>query len=595
MNENLKKIRSMCSSLEFTGNTSDEYLFTINCVDYFYFSKNIGQVDILEGFTDGANDGGIDFVHNDGYRINLIQGKSGENLTFNEIRDALTKMSITINDFRANNIDKYSDLLKANLRNVLEASSTDEIELTIFTNTDLSNELVKKIEDLKNNSEFESYTVNVYGKDDIETQVLNIDEASMSIPMGVLELDDKNYIEYADGDGAIFTIKANSLKNLYIDYSKKGLFGYNLREQISQKSVDTAIDKTISNEREKFWFFNNGITIGCKDYRPDGKTVKLYDFSIINGAQTTSKIGKSTEIDANHDFCLVCKVIKSADDDFMRDISKASNSQKPIKDRDLKANSVEQRTLQKHFIDNGKYQLAVEIKRGVKPKNVRLVEPWQKVTNEYVGQILLATQYQMPGAARSQKADIFSKDSTYIKIFSRDKIKKYDYNTIYDLVRIASKYDEFKIRFKEQNDERASRSKSDIEKKELNAKNGICINAKFVVLGILSYYIKRLYFGIKDVYDDNYEKPIITGNLSLDYEDDDFDEKLEYLFEYIISRLHALYEKNEVALSLTSYSNFFKTDKTYREHIIPEFEQILRDKFDSDKIMKNIDIFESKR
>lgn len=591
MNNNLNKIRQLCNSLEFNGNTSDEFLFTINCVDYFYFSKNIGEVDILDGFTDGANDGGIDFVYFDGYRINLIQGKSSDSLTFNDIRDALTKMTITINDFKAKNIDKYSDKLKSNLRNIMETVNTDEMELTIFTNTDLTNDMIRKIEDLKNNAEFESYTVNVYGKDDIDTQVLNIDETSMSIAQGTLELEDRNYIEYANGEGAIFTIKANSLKNLYIDYGKKGLFGYNLREQISQKSVDTAIDKTINSERDKFWFFNNGITIGCKDYIPDGKTVKLYDFSIINGAQTTSKIGKSTIVDENHDFCLVCKVIKSSDDDFMREISKASNSQKPIKDRDLKANSVEQRTLQKNFIENGKYQLAVEIKRGVKPKNAKNVENWQKVTNEYIGQILLAAQYQMPGTARSAKADIFSKDTTYIKLFSKDKIKKYDYNTIYDLVRLGSKYDEFKIKFKEQNDERASRTKNDTEKKNLNALNGVCNNAKFVVIGILAYYIKRLYFNIRDSYDDNFEKPIIVGNLSLDYEQDDYKEKLEYLFEYIINRLSSLYDKNEVSLSLTSYSNFFKTDKVYRDVIIPEFEAILNDKFDREKIINNIDIF----
>lgn len=594
MNNNLNKIRQMCMSLDFTGNTSDEYLFTINCIDYFYFSKNIGEVDILDGFTDGANDGGIDFVYYDGYRINLIQGKSSDNITFNDIRDSLTKMVVTINDFRARNIDKYSDVLKSNLRNIMESVDTDEMELTIFTNTELSNDLVRKIEDLKNNIEFESYTINVYGKEDIETQVLNIDETAMYIPQGVLELENKNYIEYADGAGAIFTIKANSLKNLFIDYGKKGLFGYNLREQISQKTVDSAIDRTIASDRDKFWFFNNGITIGCKDYIPDGKTVKLYDFSIINGAQTTSKIGKSTIVDENHDFCLVCKVIKSYDDDFMREISKASNSQKPIKDRDLKANAVEQRSLQKNFIENGKYQLAVEIKRGVKPKNVKYVDNWQKVTNEYIGQILLATQYQMPGTARSQKADIFSKDTTYIKIFSKDKIKKYDYNTIYDFVRLGKKYDDFKLKFKDDVDERVARTKNETEKKNLNGLKGVCNNAKFVVLGIISYYIKRLYFGIKDLYDDDFEKPIITGDLSLNYNFDDYNEKLEYLFEYIINRLSNLYDRTSVTLSLTSYSNFFKTDKIYREVIIPEFDAILNDKFDKEKILKNIDVFSNK-
>ena len=65
MDDNLKKIRALTENLDFSGNNSDEFLFTINCVDYFYYGGNIGKVDIIDGFTDGANDGGIDFVYSD--------------------------------------------------------------------------------------------------------------------------------------------------------------------------------------------------------------------------------------------------------------------------------------------------------------------------------------------------------------------------------------------------------------------------------------------------------------------------------------------------------------------------------------------------
>ena len=36
-----------------------------------------------------------------------------------------------------------------------------------------------------------------------------------------------------------------------------------------------------------FWLKNNGITIVCGDFEIDGREVKLRDFSIINGGQTT--------------------------------------------------------------------------------------------------------------------------------------------------------------------------------------------------------------------------------------------------------------------------------------------------------------------
>ena len=60
------KILEMCKNLNFPqGKLSDEYLFTIKAVDLFYYKKNIGQIDIKMGFTDGSNDGGIDFVYSD--------------------------------------------------------------------------------------------------------------------------------------------------------------------------------------------------------------------------------------------------------------------------------------------------------------------------------------------------------------------------------------------------------------------------------------------------------------------------------------------------------------------------------------------------
>ena len=90
------------------------------------------------------------------------------------------------------------------------------------------------------------------------------------------------------------------------------------------------------------------------------------------------------------DFYLSCKVIKALSEDdkiegrFIQKVSEASNSQKPIKPRDLKANAPEQQLLQDKALRN-KHKLAIEIKRGVKPKTQTRLEKWQKVTNEYVG------------------------------------------------------------------------------------------------------------------------------------------------------------------------------------------------------------------
>lgn len=597
MKENLIKIKNLCSGNSFSGNTSNEYLFTVNCVDYFFYEKNIGQVDIRDGFTDGANDGGIDFVYDDGVKLYLIQGKSQSDLKYNDIRDAYSKILETVNNFSIGNTNDYNSKLKAIYKNTIDKLDNPEIEFILFTNTVLDKSVLSKVDDLNKNGDFQNYHLVVYGKDEIDNKILSVDDGNMYVSYGELELGNTQYLDYNDGIGAIFTVKAFSLKELYEKKRSEGLFGYNLREQISQASVDNQIDKTISEDKKNFWYYNNGITIGCSDFHKDGNKLKLYDFSIINGAQTTSKIGRSNLVKRDNDFCLVCKVIKSEnslDDDFIRKISEASNSQKPIKPRDLKSNSTEQKILQNNFINNGKYQLAVEIKRGVKPQNYRNVDAWKRINNEYIGQILLATQYQKPGTARSNKADIFGKDTTYLLVFSKDKVKNYDYNTIYDLVNLAHLYDNFRIKYVEEKEKEINKKTDENAKKMLNNLISVCNNAKFVTIALISYFIKKLYFNVKDANDDNFNLPILKGDLSLNYSNDDYVDKLEYLFGYIIDRLSMIYNTNEVNLKLTSHSNFFKTDKNYKEVIVPEFDKILNDNYDKEKILDNIKVFDNK-
>lgn len=194
-------------------------------------------------------------------------------------------------------------------------------------------------------SEFEpncNASIQVYDEEDYKNKEAILFQGSDLIPKDSLELfinEDKknNVLSYGD-DGIIVNIKASSLKKLFKKYSNSGLFSYNLREHIVQKSVDEGIEETIKSNSDKFWFFNNGITIGCNNFEKDGNKIKLYDFSIINGAQTTTKIAKSKYLTDSNDFVLACKIVRAKnsfknDEDFITKISEASNSQKPIKQR----------------------------------------------------------------------------------------------------------------------------------------------------------------------------------------------------------------------------------------------------------------------
>lgn len=580
-----KKISEMCKNLNFPkGKLSDEYLFTLYAVDLFYYKKNMGQIDIKTGFTDGPNDGGIDFIYTDNETMYLIQGKSSKNLSLEDIKNVFLKMSETIINFDEKNYDKYSQILKTAYINAYDDLNADKnVEFVLFTNTTIDDTLKKKITDFARTAPLNNYKISVFDKDDIKEKEAIIDQDSDLIEEDTIEImlspNNKSDILAYGENGIIVNVKASSVKHLYEKHSTRGLFSYNLREHISQKSVDDAIDRTIKNERDRFWFYNNGITIGCEDFRKDGNRIKLYRFSIINGAQTTTKIGKSKFVDDKNDFVLSCKVVKAEnsvekDGDFIGKISEASNSQKPIKPRDLKANAREQKIMQNESEKNGKYSLAIEIKRGVKPQNYRKVEKWQRVTNEYIGQLIYACIFQHPGPARNSKNSMFSSSKLYNQIFRRN----HDYNTLYDLVRIGNTYDEFLSEFILKND--------DIDMIAV-AKNG-----KLTVMAILLYLYKKkkgivISFNSEQLHKDNVTELLITN-----YPEDDLDEKLKNLFTYIIRELRKIYETKKDSMKITSYSNFFKSEQIY-ELILKEFDNL--DEWDTQKIADYMIIFEKKK
>lgn len=262
--------------------------------------------------------------------------------------------------------------------------------------------------------------------------------------------------------------------------------------------------------------------------------------------------------------------------EFITKISEASNSQKPVKQRDLKANAPEQRRLQNESAKNGKYSLSIEIKRGVHPANYKKVDKWRKVTNEYLGQLIYACILQHPGPARNSKNAIFSSKKLYTQIFMR----KHDYNTLYDIVRIAHIYNEFVEEFV------AKSNENDTQKIAL-MKNG-----KFTIIAILFYLYKKQ-LGLVDSYlSDKVRKDNITGLLITDYDGDDLDKKIKDLFNFIVRIVDQIYDANVHKLKVTSYSNFFKAETNY-EIMLQRFDDL--DDYDKSKVKTLMSVFTQKK
>ena len=220
------KLKTMCEACGVAkGRQSDEYLFTLNAVDLFFYKRNIGQVDIKTGFVDAPNDGGIDYIFSDGDSLCLIQGKSSQSLTLDEIKNVYNKMADTVVRFEDRDTDSFSELLKTAYSNAYDNLSDEKnIELILFTNTEINDTIKSSINRLSQNQNLKRYKLSIYGQDDIklrdaiiETDSDLVDEDKITI---LLDGDKESNILKYRNNGIIVNVMASSVKKLYEKYGK---------------------------------------------------------------------------------------------------------------------------------------------------------------------------------------------------------------------------------------------------------------------------------------------------------------------------------------------------------------------------------------
>ena len=182
-----------------------------------------------------------------------------------------------------------------------------------------------------------------------------------------------------------------------------------------------------------------------------GKTTEALAFFFLNATDADRSTKLVGETDFDQDFYIQCKIIKnkyeSVDErlEFIANVAEATNTQKPIKDKDLIANRIEQRLLKRQLADAGIY---CQIKRGEKVNKKLYPAAWQNTTNEELGQFLLSFVYQKPGTARGSKASICGNKERYHLLFS----KKYNSGLLSDLLKIKAFYKLWASRVKKTDD-----------------------------------------------------------------------------------------------------------------------------------------------
>lgn len=321
-----------------------------------------------------------------------------------------------------------------------KASSTRPLKIRLITNHNpktVSNKraIMKALQAMKPEHEYVTYHIS-FGFD-IEYEIMEIEDPKEYVDEAIIKLDaPNNFMRFGTEESLLVNISALSLKNLYEQYGYRGLFAQNLRYYVKNAKIDENIIESIQEHPENFWYYNNGVILICDDYLVEGDRILVKNFSIINGGQTTKLVGE-TEFD--QDFYIQCKIIKNKYEtvderlEFIANVAEATNTQKPIKNKDLIANRIEQRLLKKQLADVGIY---CQIKRGEKVNKKLYPAAWQNTTNEELGQFLLSFVYQRPGTARGNKASICGNKERYNLLFN----KKYNSEFLGDLLKIKAFY-----------------------------------------------------------------------------------------------------------------------------------------------------------
>ncbi|HET6325817.1 MAG TPA: AIPR family protein [Planctomycetaceae bacterium] len=155
--------------------------------------------------------------------------------------------------------------------------------------------------------------------------------------------DEKNSIECR-----VLSMRGDKIAELY-ERARIRLFARNVRGYLGQSPpVNDAMKETLQDEPDRFFYYNNGITILCDDAeskKRDGKeTLHVKHPQIINGQQTTRTLAAHPRLAANASVMVKVIAVKqqsSGDkqfNDLLSSIVVGTNFQSPIKQSDLRSN-----------------------------------------------------------------------------------------------------------------------------------------------------------------------------------------------------------------------------------------------------------------
>lgn len=196
--------------------------------------------------------------------------------------------------------------------------------------------------------------------------------------------------------------------------ANQSLYKYNVRGPLTRSPVNRQIRATVrdASQHKYFPLFHNGITIITKTLEVDPETIGITDYFVVNGCQSLTALYDNKKF-LTDDLRVLTKFIQlDPASKLAETVTRYSNNQNAVKDRDFVANDTIQIRLQNEFAElyGGEYHF--EIKRGELP------QPGVTISNEIAGLILRAFDLKEPWATH-RSGEVLDPEKKYKAVFAQ--------------------------------------------------------------------------------------------------------------------------------------------------------------------------------
>lgn len=393
---------------------------------------NLNEDEIEDTITDGAMDGGIDAIHinnKDVHVFNFKYAEKFEKTNTNFPENDIDKILVTMERIYNKSItkDDVNEILWDKITEIWELFDRGPLNFKYYLCSNKRRPVehaIRKFETALSKYRFVEY--HYYDQEDIVSKILEKKYRKID---GEVHFVDTQYFDRSDGPlkGIVATVAATELIDLVKDPNNpeeivEDVFNENVRVYLKLKNrINQSIfDTAISDENFVFWYLNNGITILCDEcqYTPNSRSplVKLTNLQIVNGGQTTYALFEAYLKDKSklENVLVLVRICETKKDYRIGErISETTNSQTPIRTRDLHANDRIQRKLEEQFRSLGYFYERKKNQFQNEPKDKR-------IDNELLGQIYLAYYLDMPSEAKNIKTIVFG--DKYDEIFDELQI-----------------------------------------------------------------------------------------------------------------------------------------------------------------------------